>query len=82
MSYKKSTAYDAEKKSEKLIKMNRANIRRLCRRANIRRLCRRMVITGNPKAGQQPCPRQQEDAGLAQREPYGGVDGGLVSQLA
>jgi hypothetical protein len=77
MSYgniKKSTAYDAEKKFEKLIKMNRANMRRLWRR---------MVITGNPKAGQQPCPRQQEDAGLAQRDPYGGVDGGgLVSQLA
>jgi hypothetical protein len=35
MSYgniKKSTSYDAEKKCEKFIKMNRANMRRLCRR--------------------------------------------------
>jgi hypothetical protein len=40
-------------------------------------------MTGNPQAGQQSCLRQQEDAGLAQREPYGGVDGGgLASQLA
>jgi hypothetical protein len=27
-------------------------------------------------AGQQPCPRQQEDAGLAQGNLYGGVVGG------
>ncbi len=31
-------------------------------------------------AGWHLCPRQQEDAGLAQGEPYGGVDGeGLAS---
>jgi hypothetical protein len=35
-SIKKSTAYDAEKKFEKLIKMNRANMRRLCRRMVLR----------------------------------------------
>jgi hypothetical protein len=33
---KKSTAYHAEKKLEKLIKMNRANMRRLCRRMELR----------------------------------------------
>ncbi len=52
----------------------------------MRRLCQRMyldTVIGNSQAGQQPCPRQQEDAGLAKREPYGGVGGGgLVSQPA
>ncbi len=33
-------------------------------------------------AGQHPCPRQQEDAGMALGEPYEGMDGGgLASQL-
>jgi hypothetical protein len=34
-------------------------------------------------AGWHPCPRQQEDAGLAQGEPFGGVGGGgLASWLS
>jgi hypothetical protein len=73
---KKSTAHDAGKKFEKFIKMNRANIRRLYRRMWY-------LYNWKSQGGQQPCPRQQEDAGLAQREPYGGEGGGgLASQLA
>jgi hypothetical protein len=30
------------------------------------------------QAGWHLCPREQEDAGLAQGEPYGGVGGGFV----
>jgi hypothetical protein len=59
MSYgniKKSTAYDAKKKFEKLIKMNRANMSK-----------DGTWITGNPQTGQQPCPRQQEDAGAGSK---------------
>ncbi len=59
--------------------MNKANMRRLCQRMYFDNWKSPLHLT----AGQQPCPRQQEDAGLAQREPYGGVGGGgLASQLA
>jgi hypothetical protein len=34
------------------------------------------------QAGRHPCPQQQEDAGLAQEEPHGGVgEGDPASQL-
>jgi hypothetical protein len=32
-------------------------------------------------AGRHSCPRQQEDAGLAQGELYGGVGGGGLASL-
>jgi hypothetical protein len=79
METSKSALLTMLKKFENLIKMNRANMRRLCQRMYLDNWKSPLHLT----AGQQPCLRQQEDAGLAQREPYGGVGGGgLASQLA
>jgi hypothetical protein len=81
MSYgniKKSTAYEAEKMFKKFDQDEQGKDEKIVLKDGT-------LITGNPQAGagQQPCPRQQEDAGLAQIGPYGSVGGGnLASQLA
>ncbi len=40
---------------------------------------RKLEITTHLQGGWHLCPRQQEDAGLAQGEPYEGVGGGGLS---
>ncbi len=55
---------------------------------NMRIKCQRMPLDTRKlplqiPSGRHFCPRQQEDAGLVQGEPYGGVDvGDLASQLS